>query len=389
MGAVLSALSYGTGHTGSSGGQTEIVRPSYGDAGTEEKILVSGAGEKDVPVTITVHSRAYTKETAEAAMNRLADTLPERILGENHSLSEVRSNLVLPDYDEETAISIDWFPEDSGLLSTEGEILREEIPESGIASGLTAVMYAGEYSEQYRYPLTLMPSGAEDKASTGERLSGYLASEESRQASEETFRLPGSFEGGELTYRKPPDRTFLLFPVFGVLMALLIPMADRSRDKDRQKKREAQMMRDYPEIVSRLVVYIGAGFPVRRAFEKIATEYERTPGGHPAYDEMALAAHQMARGMPEIQAYESFAARCRLLSYRKLAGLLSQNVRNGSEKLRESLEAEMDSAFEERKNLARRQGEEASTRLILPLILLLAVVMTMVTLPAFLGFTGG
>ena len=39
----------------------------------------------------------------------------------------------------------------------------------------------------------------------------------------------------------------------------------------------------------------------------------------------------------------------------------------GAEGLRKALETEMESAFEEEKALARRRGEEASTKLMLPL----------------------
>ena len=47
---------------------------------------------------------------------------------------------------------------------------------------------------------------------------------------------------------------------------------------------------------------------------------------------------------------------------------------------------EMASAFEERKNLARKQGEEAGAKLLIPLFLMLGVVMAMVMAPALLSF---
>ena len=57
----------------------------------------------------------------------------------------------------------------------------------------------------------------------------------------------------------------------------------------------------------------------------------------------------MQRGVPEIQAYSEFGNRCRVLPYRKLAGILEQNVKNGSKSLTPVLEAEMEAAFEQRK----------------------------------------
>ena len=44
----------------------------------------------------------------------------------------------------------------------------------------------------------------------------------------------------------------------------------------------------------------------------------------------------------------------------------------------------MEEAFKQRKDLARRRGEEASTKLLLPMFLILGTVMIMVVAPAFL-----
>ena len=46
----------------------------------------------------------------------------------------------------------------------------------------------------------------------------------------------------------------------------------------------------------------------------------------------------------------------------------------------------MVAAFEQRKNLAKKLGEEAGTKLLLPLFLMLGVVMIMMVVPAFLAF---
>ena len=48
------------------------------------------------------------------------------------------------------------------------------------------------------------------------------------------------------------------------------------------------------------------------------------------------------------------------------------------------LEEEMENAFRQRTDLARRKGEEASSRLLLPLFGMLSVVMAMTVAPAFL-----
>ena len=64
--------------------------------------------------------------------------------------------------------------------------------------------------------------------------------------------------------------------------------------------------------------------------------------------------------------------------------LLNQNLRKGTKGLTNLLQREAQEAFEERKNMAKKLGEEAGTKLMIPLFLMLAVVFVIVTVPAFL-----
>ena len=69
----------------------------------------------------------------------------------------------------------------------------------------------------------------------------------------------------------------------------------------------------------------------------------------------------------------------------KFGALLSQNVKKGSKGFVDVLKMESIQAFENRKSIARQKGEEASTKLLLPMFGMLAVVMIIVIVPAFLS----
>ena len=103
-----------------------------------------------------------------------------------------------------------------------------------------------------------------------------------------------------------------------------------------------------------------------------------------AYEEMRRTYYQMQSGMAEGEAYQEFGRRCRLQPYLKLSGLLEQNRRSGTKNMRSILQAEMTDALEQRKNLARRLGEEAGTRLLMPLFLMLGIIMVMIMVPAMM-----
>ena len=93
--------------------------------------------------------------------------------------------------------------------------------------------------------------------------------------------------------------------------------------------------------------------------------------------------HKIQTGCPEGECYEEFGTRCQVSAYRKFGTLLSQNLRKGSKGLTTLLVQESEEAFEERKKLARQLGEEAGTKLIIPLFMMLSVVFIIVTVPAF------
>ena len=129
---------------------------------------------------------------------------------------------------------------------------------------------------------------------------------------------------------------------------------------------------DYADLLSKLMVLTCAGLTIRNAWERMVKDYEwaveqKKQKPRAAYEEMCQTYYQMQSGMAEGDAYREFGRRCKLQSYLKLSGLL-----------------EMADALEQRKNLARRLGEEAGTRLLMPLFLMLGIVMVMIMVPAMM-----
>ena len=103
-------------------------------------------------------------------------------------------------------------------------------------------------------------------------------------------------------------------------------------------------------------------------------------------DELKIAGHNFDIGMAEGRIYYELGRRLQLPCYIKVMTLLEQNVTKGSKGLVAILEQEERSALEERMNLAKRSGEEAGTKLLGPMILLLLIVMLMIMLPACMSF---
>jgi hypothetical protein len=101
---------------------------------------------------------------------------------------------------------------------------------------------------------------------------------------------------------------------------------------------------------------------------------------------MMLTCNAIRDGESESSAYRKFAERVGLGSYQRLVRILIQNLQTGSRGLCQLLEQESQNALEERKALARKLGEEAGTKMLLPLMMMLGIVIAIIMVPAMMSF---
>ena len=174
-----------------------------------------------------------------------------------------------------------------------------------------------------------------------------------------------------------------------MVLAVFFHWQARNTEIEARKKREKQLQYDYADLVYQLMVFTGAGLTVSRAWKQIVNNYEKrleheTSQPRAVYEEMEIALGEMENGLPESQAVSRFGERCQHNEYRRLSSILGQSRQTGMKNLQELLAQEMDTAWEQQKQAAKRLGEEAGTKLLLPLFLMLLVVMVLVMVPALM-----
>ena len=93
----------------------------------------------------------------------------------------------------------------------------------------------------------------------------------------------------------------------------------------------------------------------------------------------------MSNGMTNMMALEHFGQRAKLIPYLKFSTLLSQNLRKGTKGLLDILEHEALDAFESRKQATKQLAEEAGTKLLAPMMIMLVLVMVIIMAPAMMS----
>lgn len=172
------------------------------------------------------------------------------------------------------------------------------------------------------------------------------------------------------------DAAYVMFCL--ILLCSLFYITDKQLD-DRIKQRRRSIQLEFPEFLSKLILLINAGLTVYGSIFKIVKDNRKE---NQLYKELAMAVNEINSGKSEIQAYEDFAKRCRLQEITMFASLLIQNLRKGNSELVPILRLQANTSWENRKNVAKKLGEEAATKLLIPMMLIFIAILIMIMTPA-------
>ncbi|ADG83277.1 type II secretion system F family protein [Thermincola potens] len=171
------------------------------------------------------------------------------------------------------------------------------------------------------------------------------------------------------------------FLVFGlILSALLYYWVDKDLEK-KLKMKKRQILIELPGFINTLALLINAGLPFSSAVHKVV--HDSDPD-RPLYKEMNYVLADIGAGKPIHQAYEDFARRCRIPEITRFVSTIIQNLNRGNGDIVYVLRTLAQEAWEKRKDIARKQGEEASSKLVFPMVMVFIAVAIIVLAPAIM-----
>lgn len=87
--------------------------------------------------------------------------------------------------------------------------------------------------------------------------------------------MPESIGGKKLDFYHAMNMRGIVIIVMVVLIFPLMYALEEQNQGKKSEEKKKQMILDYPEIVSKLTLLLGAGMTVKRAWRKIVTDYEK------------------------------------------------------------------------------------------------------------------
>ena len=335
---------------------------------------------------INVKSREYSNEELTDMLPSFEGELEKAFLGDNKDTDFVCHDVVPVKEIKGYPFSVTYTWDEKNVINRNGEIC-DSVPSEGTIVIINTVITYDDFCSDYSFAINVFPKDYTKEEYIENLLSEAVSKSEEDTKYDEYLALPTEIDGIKVSWSEKKENNTVIFLVMTIFAFVLFFIG---KDRDLYKeldKRNKEMMDDYPEIVSKLTLYTGAGMSIRGAWRKIAVDYkEKRDAGMTkryAYEEMLSALYEMESGTEETICYSHFSKRVGVQKYVKLVSLLDQNIKTGSKGLCNALKAECDEAFEERKSIAEKKGEEAGTKLLGPMMLMLMVVMVIIMVPAF------
>lgn len=337
--------------------QGELLRPLPGQGERQVKLRTWLEGRALGDLTVTVPERRLTPQEAQELYEEFWELWKREALGANSSWQKISFSLTPVEELEGYPFTVSWKSSDYEVLGRSGAVHN---PQTAMPVTLTVESSYLDFCRQEELELLVVPrSLGETELLAGQALDAYRLAEEAA-AGQDRIPLPKEVEGGRLSWQEVrEDHSLVLMLLTTVTAAAVFLFQDRDLHRQVLKRRE-KMKENYPVMLNKLILYLGAGMTIRGAFQKIALDYCGRQNGEPQplYEEMVYACNRLQAGVSESRTYEMWAARTGLQDCARLSAMLVQNLKKGNAALLTRLREEGDKALREDLNLRRKKGRK-------------------------------
>ena len=391
-------------------GNNEIKRAKYGKTNNEYTLSIHGISAKPDYITFNVSAMKYTKKEADEAFDILFSNISKYILKNNKGFDQINEDLNFIEYFKDEGINVNYlfkldnsYDEDTidkykDVILYNGKVNNHSFKNDEAINGELKIIFScfisDKYNSKYSSSPYIIPIKIISKNLSGTEKHKYeLLSQIERidkdTINNNTIKLPTKLDGSDIhiSYKEKPKLTFLFIIFISLIVTILIPFNDKSKKNEEVKSKLRLLSKEYYSFVTKLTIYIGAGETLKNSISRIITTSKQNENSAPSIlnNELEILIRKLNNGVTEDIALSEISNRIGLRQYTKLFNILEQNRKNGSTDVRVALTNELNDAFNERKLQAKILGEEAQTKLIFPLIMILGIILLIIMVPALTG----
>lgn len=372
-------------------GKNQLIRGSPGSAGQQLELQLNAEDLlKDYDYNLDVPAAGITKTEAEKYFEQAKKEIDKSFFSNGERAEHVTLSVNMESSYAGSLVQAEWFLDQYHAVDVDGSIVEDAVDAAGEMVGATAKLSCGDYKEEYEFSFMVYPPELSEEEQLLKDIRTAISKEGEKKGTDK-FTLPARAGGVQLSWKEKKKHLVWKVLLFEVIVLVLLFLSAKERKRMEEKERKEQMQLDYSEVVNKLLILLGAGMTLKQSWNKISAQYlskrdKKEIEKRYIYEEMMITAHEISDGESDKLAYQKFGERIDLSSYQRLVRILVQNLQTGSRGLCTLLGQEAESALEDRKALARKLGEEAGTKMLIPLICMLGIVIAIIIVPALMLF---
>ncbi len=198
--------------------------------------------------------------------------------------------------------------------------------------------------------------------------------------------LPKELKAGQrLTWREAKGSNGALYAMVALAAVLLLYKTRFYRVEREERRARESIVQELPGFINKIVLLLNAGSVLNAAFAKAMEDYEKS-GRRQSYfyDQM----EQINRSVQEAngslhEELQAFARRSRVKELMRVTNIIIDNISKGAD-LSDKLKKEDDLLWFSRKQNAEEKGRLAETKMTMPLVILLMVLILITIAPAMM-----
>lgn len=346
--------------------------------------------KQNYPYQINIDEQKYTDSEAENNILKAQNEIDESFYSKGDSPEHVTGNVSMAEVYVNGSVSAEWTLSDYEAVTTEGEIIQKELDEQGRLITAEVELECNDIKRVYTFSFVVFPKELNREEQLLKDIGDEIDVEMQKKGAKELM-LPQKVNGTKLNWSSAKEHMVVKVFFFEIIIVVLLVLVQKEKEKERIRKQQESLKLDYSELVSKLAILMGSGMSVKQAWNRISARYltnkQKFPKmKRPIYEEMLITMHEIEDGISERIAYQRFGERIGLGEYHRFCRLLIQNMQKGNRGICMVLESEAIDAYEQRRLLAKKIGEEAGTKMLIPLMLMMVIVISIVVVPAVLSF---
>lgn len=365
-----------------------FTRNTFGQ-GDKKVSVVLQKGEQEQEYTLTLAERKLSRKEERALKAEFFYRLEEQMAGENVSLQAVNKTLCLEDTMSGWPFYITYELPDTEYIHLDGSLsekIKELKEEQKVSARITVTAEYNSYLWKKEYMIQLIRPQKKEKRSPFEQAISVLKKLEKETRGDEILTLPAQAEGISVERIQRVSLLKLFLSGSVCLVFLLVRNVNKLKEEEKLQKKET--LKDLPLIVHLLTLYMGAGLSFSSAVHRISLDYMSRSNGRKkyAFEEIIRMDTLLRLGEGQQEACMQWGRRFKEPAYQKLSLTLLQVMEKGTREGRILMNQMERESFRQRLDQAKTEGEEASTKLLFPMILLLGMVMILIMFPAIVRF---